>query len=185
MVDCVATTVFGGQSDSWLENDMKMVCNVNWFYQCQNIYQNVPSTVPTKIARSKKAWHVQMLHLFEGKRRKLFFFLTCGQWMICCRKNNNGKKLTLGLLFCLQVVRACRRDVVVNFETHWMGMVEIWGIKKKYALRAIHTIHTLLLLRMGHMGSIFALRFAPIVAESMLMMRSTVDIVARNERHVT
>ena len=40
MVDCVATTVFGGQSDSWLENDMKMVCNVNWFYQCQNIYQN-------------------------------------------------------------------------------------------------------------------------------------------------
>ena len=42
--------------------------------------------------------------------------------MICCRKNHNGKKLTLGLLFCLQVVRACRRDVVVNFETHWMGL---------------------------------------------------------------
>ena len=59
------------------------------------------------------------------------------------------------------------------------------GNPQEYALLAIHTIHTLLLLRMGHMGSMFALRFAPIVAESMLMMRRTVDIVARNERHVT
>lgn len=83
MVDCVAwrRQFFGGQSDNWLENNMKMVCNVNWFYQCQNIYQNVLSTVPTKIARSKKAWHVQMLHLFEGKRRKLFFFWHVGnEW---------------------------------------------------------------------------------------------------------
>jgi hypothetical protein len=106
--------------------------------------------------------------------------------MICCRKNHNGKKLTVGLLFCLQVVRACRRDVVVNFETNWMGMVEIWGIQKnmRYGPYTLYTLY-FSYVSMGHMGSIFALRFAPIVAESMLMMRSTVDIVARNERHVT